>query len=97
MVLTEKKKLRLAEALARRQGTPTDAGPSTTAPTDASPLVVAPPAQASPNPLAVVVAIEFDDEVTGEGITFKRRRVVTVATSHSSNEAPSFILPGASS
>jgi len=75
MVLTEKKKLRLAEALARRQGAPTDVGPSIATPTDARPLVVAPHAQDSPNPPAVVVAIDSDDEVTGDGITFKRRRV----------------------
>jgi len=57
-------------------------------PTDASPLAVAPPAQDSPNPPAVVVVVDSDDEVTGEGITFKRRRVVATATSHSSTEAP---------
>ena len=35
-----------------------------------------------------MVAIDSDDEVTGEGITFKRRKVVSAATSRSSNEAP---------
>jgi len=87
MVLNEKRKLRLTEFLARRQGAPTDVGPSAIAPTNATPLAAAPPAQDSRNPPVVVVAVDFDDEDTGEGITFKRRRMVAVAT-HSSTEAP---------
>ncbi|KAL9315661.1 hypothetical protein ACSQ67_016662 [Phaseolus vulgaris] len=59
MMLDEKKKLRLAEVLARRQD--------------------------SPNPPAARGGRRLDNEVTGEGITFKRLRV---ATSHSSTEAP---------
>jgi len=88
MVLNEKKKLGLVELLARRQGVPTDVRPSIVAPTDASPLVVAPLVQDSPNPPVVVVIVDSDDEVTGEGITFKRRRVVAAAASHSFTEAP---------
>ncbi|KAL9297696.1 hypothetical protein ACSQ67_023592 [Phaseolus vulgaris] len=47
MVLNEKRKLRLTEFLARRQGAPTDVGPSAIAPTNATPLAAAPPAQDS--------------------------------------------------
>jgi len=52
-------------------------------------LVAATPTQDSPNPPVVVVVVDSDDEDTGEGITFKRQRVVAATTSHCSTEAPS--------
>jgi len=97
MVLTEEKRARLTDALARRQGA-SDAGTSTpSAPIAAIPLATA---QASPmlTPLEKskgVVAIDSDedeDEDTGEGIVFKRRRVVVAATSHSSTKAPPSLM-----
>jgi len=88
MVLNEEKRVRLVDALARCQGATSGTGASApSAPIATIPLATA---QASPmlTPLRKnkgVVATDLDeDEDIGEGIVFKRQRVVDAVTSHSS-------------
>ena len=79
MVLSKEKRVRLAEAISRRQGALGGAGASApSAPIVAVPLAAA---QASPTPTPLekdkgVVAIESDDKDIGEGLVFKTQRVV---------------------
>ena len=90
MVLDEEKRNKLAEVIARRQRALDGAGGS-------APAVPLPAAQDLPNPPPAnknkgVVVIDSEGEDTGEGIVFKRQRVVVAATSHSATDGrpPSF-------
>ena len=78
------------EVITRRQAALEGAGGS-------APAVPLPVAQDLPNPPPAdknkgMVAIDFEDENTEEGIIFKRRRVVIVAISHFATDGrpPSF-------
>jgi len=89
MVLNEEKRNRLAEVIARRQGALDGAGSS--APSSPFAAIQALPTPAPLEKNKGVVAID-SDENTGEGIVFKRQRVVMAATSHSATDGrpPSF-------
>ena len=90
MVLNEEKSKRLAEVIARRAGALDDAGGSAPSALLATVPLATTPASPIPAPAKKdkeVVAIESDDEDTGEGLVFKRQRVVVVATSHSATDS----------
>jgi len=87
MVLIKENRNRLADLIARRQATLTGVGGSASA----GPLTVVVSAQDSPSPAPGdknkgVVAIDFEDDDTNEGLLFKRPRVGVATTSLSATD-----------